>query len=98
MTFATMKFSNRDNLMPLYLGSKFYECEVDPNSDDYLSVAGELVENKLKPGVIGIKNCSERTWQARMPDGKYQEVAPGKGCPIWQGLEINFGNVIARLR
>ena len=98
MTFATMKFSNRDNLMPLYIGSKFYQCEVDPTSDDYLSVAGELVENKLKPGVLGIKNCSEQTWQVRMPDGKYHEVGPGKGCPIWQGLEINFGAVQARLR
>ena len=55
-----------------------------------MGVAGELVENKLKPGVLGIKNVSEEPWRVRMPDGVYYEVAPGKGCPIWQGLEIQF--------
>ncbi|MBR4554057.1 MAG: protein kinase [Ruminococcus sp.] len=98
MTFATMEFSNRDSLLPLYIGSKFYECEVNPDSDDYLTVAGELVENKLKPGVLGIKNCSEMTWRVRMPDGNFYDVGPGKGCPIWQGLEIDFGSVTARLK
>ena len=97
MTFATLEFSNRDHLMPLYLGSKFYECEVYDDSDDFLSVAGELVENKLKPGVLGLKNCSERPWKVKMPDGGIYDVTPGKGCPIWQGLEINFGTVTAKL-
>ncbi len=97
MTFATLEFSNRDHLMPLYIGSKFYECEVYDDSDDFLSVAGELVENKLKPGVLGLKNCSERPWKVKMPDGGIYDVAPGKGCPIWQGLEINFGTVTAKL-
>ena len=97
MTFATLEFSNRDHLMPLYLGSKFYECEVYDDSDDFLSVAGELVENKLKPGVLGLKNCSERPWKVKMPDGGIYDVTPGKGCPIWKGLEINFGTVTAKL-
>ena len=97
MTFATLEFSNRDHLMPLYIGSKFYECEVYEDSDDFLSVAGELVENKLKPGVLGLKNCSERPWKVKMPDGGIYDVMPGKGCPIWQGLEINFGTVTAKL-
>ena len=56
-----------------------------------------LVENKLKPGVLGIRNCSELTWNARMPDGEFHKVAPGKGCPIWQGLEIDFGKVTAKI-
>ncbi len=97
MTFATLEFSNRDYRMPLYIGSKFYECEIDDNSDDFISVAGELVENKLKPGVLGIRNCSERSWNVKMPDGKYYDVLPGKGCPIWQGLEIDFGGVTAKI-
>lgn len=97
MTFATMSFSNRENRMPLYIGTKFYECEIDPDSEDYTAVAGELVENKLKPGVLGIKNSSELTWKVRMPDGQIHDVAPGKGCPIWQDLEINFGKVTAKL-
>ncbi len=92
MTFATLKFSNREQRMPLYIGSKIYVCEIDPKTDDYISVAGELVENKLKPGVLGLKNTSDMMWRVRMPDGVYYDIEPGKGCPIWQGLEIQFGD------
>ncbi len=97
MTFATLSFSNSQHLRPLYIGSKFYDCEVFPDSDDFLTVAGELVENKLKPGVLGIKNCSDHTWKVKMPDGNIYDITPGKGCPIWQGLEIDFGSVKASL-
>ncbi len=97
MQFATLGLSNQEFRMPLYLGCKFFECEIDPESDDFLSVAGELVENKLRPGILGIKNCSDKTWRVKMPDGIFYEIGPGKGFPIWQGLEINFGKVTAKI-
>jgi DNA-binding helix-hairpin-helix protein with protein kinase domain len=98
MEFVTIGFSNRDYRTPLYLGCKFYECEIVPESDDFTAVAGELVENKLKKGVLGIKNCSDRQWKAKMPDGNFYDIAPGKGFPVWQGLEIDFGKVQATLQ
>ncbi|MCR4638533.1 protein kinase [Ruminococcus sp.] len=97
MEFVTIGFSNRDYRTPLYLGYKFYTCEIIPESDDFTAVAGELVENKLKQGVLGIKNCSDRQWKAKMPDGKFYDIAPGKGFPVWQGLEIDFGEVKAQI-
>ncbi len=97
MTFSTLGFDNRDFRMPLYVGCRFFECEIDPESDDFLSVAGELVENKLKPGVLGIKNSSSKTWRVKMPDGIFYDIAPGKGFPIWKGLEIDFGGVRAQI-
>jgi DNA-binding helix-hairpin-helix protein with protein kinase domain len=97
MKFATLEFSHHDFRMPLYVGCKFFECEINPESDDFLSVAGELVENKLRPGILGIKNCSESTWRAKMPDGIFYDITPGKGFPIWQGLEIDFGHVKAKI-
>lgn len=93
--FLTLGFDNRDNRMPLYVGCRFYKCEIDPDCDDFLTVAGELVENKLKPGVLGIKNCTEDTWQAKLPDGKFYPIQPGKGFPIWKDLEVDFGKVKA---
>ncbi len=95
--FETLKFSNRKNRMPLYVGSVFYDCEIDPDSEDFQTVAGMLVENKLKPGVLGFKNMSDKTWRAKMPDGDFYEIPPGKGVPIWQGLSIDFGEVTASL-
>ncbi|MBQ8568277.1 MAG: protein kinase [Oscillospiraceae bacterium] len=97
MEFSTLGFSNRDYRMPLYIGCKFYQCEIDPDSDDFISVAGELVENKLKANVIGIKDCSEKTWKVKMPDGAFYDIGPGKGFPIWNGLEIDFGEIKAQI-
>ncbi len=95
--FVSLAFSNRDYRIPLYVGSKFYECEVNPKSDDFQKVAGELVENKLKPGMLGIKNCSEKVWRVKMPDGVFYDIAPGKGFPLWKNLEIDFGEVNAHI-
>lgn len=97
MTFATIAFSNCDHRIPLYLGRKFFECDIYSDCDDFLEVAGELVENKLKPGILGIKNCSGKTWRVKMPDGLNYDIAPGKGFPIWKGLEIDFGDVLAKI-
>lgn len=97
MEFATMGFSHRTTRLPLYLGCKFYACDISPDSEDFMTVAGELVENKLKPGVLGIKNCSEFKWKAKMPDGVFYDIFPGKGFPVWQGLEIDFGQITAKI-
>lgn len=96
MKFATIGFSNNFDRIPLYLGKKFFECEIYSECDDFLNLAGELVENKIT-GKLGIKNCSEKTWKVKMPDGIYHEVTPGKGCPIWKELEIDFGEVNAKI-
>lgn len=95
--FVSLAFSSRDYRIPLYVGSKFYECEINPRSDDFQTVVGELVENKLKPGMLGIKNSSGRTWRVKMPDGVFYDIAHGKGFPLWKGLEIDFGDVNAHI-
>ncbi|MCM1508616.1 MAG: protein kinase [Ruminococcus flavefaciens] len=97
LKYATMKFTNRLYRMPLYIGCKIFECEIDQDSDDFLSVVGVLVENKLQRGLMGIKNCSGQKWRVRMPDGMVHDVTSGKGFPVWQGLEIDFGKVKANL-
>ena len=91
MEFTTLGFSNKEFRVPLYLGCRFYECDIDNNSDNFQNVAGELVENKVKAGMLGIKNTSERTWKVKMPDNKEYPIEPGKGFPIWRWLEIDFG-------
>lgn len=97
LKYASMKFTNRIYRMPLYIGCKIFECEIDPSTEDFLSVAGELVENKLQKGLMGIKSYSDQKWSVRMPDGIYHEVTAGRGFPVWQGLKIDFGKVKASL-
>ncbi len=96
--YLTMQFSSLKYRIPLFLGCKFYACDTDPSTDDYKTVTGILVENKLKPGVIGIKNMSKKPWRVKMPNEQFYEVAPGRGFPLWGGIEIDFGEVKAKIQ
>ena len=88
----------KDYEIPLHLGAKFYRCLTEKNNDDFETVTGEVIENRLKKGLFGIKNLSGQTWKAVFPDQSVREVGPGKGVPIWKGLEIDFGDqIISRI-
>ena len=88
----------KDYEVHLNLGSKLYRCLTEKNSDDFETVTGTVIENRLKKGLFGIKNLSDKTWKALFPDSSVREVAPGKGVPIWKDLEIDFGdNVKAKI-
>lgn len=83
-----------DYEVPLYMGAKFYRCLTEKNNDDVETVTGVVMENRLKKGLLGVKNMSNKTWQAVFPDQSIRELGPGKGVPIWKGLEIDFGDQI----
>jgi len=93
----TISLSKRDYRIPLYAGCRLFDCETDQHSDDFETVSAEVVENKFKAGVLGIRNCSQNTWRAKMPDGVFYDIAPGKGFPIWDELEIDFNGVKASI-
>ena len=84
----------KDYEVPLNLGAKLYRCLTGKNNDDFETVTGTVIENRLKKGLFGIKNMSNQTWKAVFPDQSVREVGPGKGVPIWKGLEIDFGDNI----
>lgn len=96
--YSELQLSNRDYGIPLYIGCKFYACDTGKASDDFQTVTGELIENKLKPGVLGIKNMSDKIWKVKMPDGNFYNVASGKGFPLWKDVEIDFGGITAKLK
>ena len=83
----------KDMVVPLYPGSKLYRCYTE-NEEDYETVTGEVVENKIKKGLFGIKNLSSHNWKTEMPDGTVREIGPGGGVPIWKNLKIDFGGGI----
>ena len=91
--YATLGLSNRDYRTPVYVGRKFYMCDAVPGSDDFNTVVGEIVENKIQKGVLGIKNMSDKTWKVKMPDGTNHEILPGKGFPLWSGVIADIGGV-----
>ena len=92
--YFALKFSNKDYTIPLYQRCKLYKCDTSRSSDDFMTVTGEVVENKVSRGVFGIKNLSGDVWKAKMPDGSLRNIPPNGGFPLWKGLEIDFGNDI----
>ena len=87
--------SVKDYEIPLYPGAKLYRCVTEKNNDDFETVTGTVIENRLKKGLFGVKNMSRQTWQALYPDHSTREVGPGGGVPIWKELEIDFGDGIS---
>ncbi len=83
----------KDLLAPLYPGLKLYRCYTE-NEDDFDTITGEVIENRNRKGMYGIKNLSKKVWKAKFPDNSIRDVAPGGGVPIWIGLQIDFGDGI----
>ncbi len=80
----------KDYELPLNPGAKLYACLTRKNSDDCETVTGEVIENRLKKGLYGIKNLTHDSWTAVFPDGSERQVGPRSGVPIWKGLDITF--------
>jgi len=83
--------SVKDYELPLNQGARLYHCLTEKDSDDFLTVTGEVIENRLKKGLFGIRNLSRNTWSARFPDDSLREVGPRGTVPIWKGLTVDFG-------
>lgn len=95
--FFALHFDDVNYDIPIYEGCKLYECDTVRLSDDFNKVTGEVIENKIHRGVFGIKNLSDKVWKAKMPNGEFKDINPNGGFPIWNGLEIDFGDVTARI-
>jgi DNA-binding helix-hairpin-helix protein with protein kinase domain len=76
--------------IPLFPGKKVYACHIAKGSDDYRIVLGEVVMNKNKPSLWGVKNLSQETWRIKPPGSAEKEIAPGGVVPIGLGLAVNF--------
>lgn len=94
---VTMKLDDTESRIPLYLGKKIYSCELTSDFDDISTVAGEVVENKIISVSLDIKNCSNRKWSVKTPDGVQHDVVPGKRITVIPRLEINFGKTKAHI-
>ena len=85
----------KDYEVHLNPGTKLYRCLTEKNNDDFQKVTGTVIENRLKKGLFGIRNQSDKTWNVLFPDQSRRDVGPGKAVPIWKGLQIDFGDNIS---
>lgn len=59
---------------------------------------GLVVERPDRPGVLGLRNLTNRTWTVLRPDGRLDDVPPGKHAPLDPGNKLTFGAAEAHVR
>ena len=76
----------------LAVGTKLYACHVKYDSDDFKAIKGEVISSRNDPTLLGLKNCSETTWEAILPNGVSKGYPVGQVIKLGRGIKINFGN------
>lgn len=61
--------------------------------DSNVRQIGEVVRNKVNPGLFGLKNLSENPWQCVLPNGQEKEIAPGSAAPVFNGTKITIDGI-----
>ena len=76
----------------LAAGKKLYACHVQYDSDDFREVRGEVISSRNNPALLGLRNDSNNTWEAILPNGTSKGYPNGQVIKLGKGMKINFGN------
>lgn len=71
---------------------KIYACHAIHDSDDFREVKGEVITSRQDPSLVGLKNNSDHSWTAILPNGTSKAYTNGQVIKLGRGLKINFGN------
>ena len=73
-------------------GKKLYACHVQYDSDDFKETCGEVIASRNNPALLGLRNDSDSTWEAILPNGTSKGYPNGQVIKLGKGIKINFGN------
>lgn len=73
-------------------GKKLYACHVQYDSDDFKEANGEVISSRNNPSLLGLRNDSNNTWEAILPNGSSKGYPNGQVIKLGKGIKINFGN------
>ena len=73
-------------------GKKLYACHVQYDSDDFKEARGEVIASRNNPALLGLRNDSDNTWEAILPNGTSKGYSNGQVIKLGKGIKINFGN------
>lgn len=77
--------------IPGIAGSRIYRCQLGTcNANDALNPVGQVLANKNDPSLLGIKNMSDKSWNATTPSGKAKRVMPGDVIPLKAGIAFTI--------
>lgn len=73
-------------------GKKLYACHVQYDSDDFKEAKGEVISSRNNSSLLGLRNDSNNTWEAILPNGSSKGYPNGQVIKLGKGIKINFGN------
>jgi len=88
----------RNIIVMLNHNTKLYPYHLDPVTYDFAKPIAEITQHPANPQLWGLKNISDRSWQATKPDGTNMEVPPGKNIALGNGIKVNFGSIEGEMR
>jgi len=79
--------------LPVHQRTKLYACQTEKDSDDFMTVTGEVSE---KENNYELKNVSNKNWTVTEGDS-VTSIAPNTCFVLKKGMVINFGNTNAEI-
>jgi len=73
-------------------GKSVYACHVVHDSDNFKEAKGEIITSRQDPSLVGLRNNSDFSWTAILPNGASKPYSSGQVIKLGRGLKINFGN------
>ncbi len=79
--------------IPAIKGSRVYRCQLGVcDANDALKPVAQIVEKPDAPGVFGIRNKTDRHWDAVTSKGVARKVAPEEVIPVKPGITFTIEN------
>lgn len=74
----------------MFPGQKTYNFHTHPHTDDFVTITGEVIQNKNNPNLWGLRNLSPDVWFYTMPDGTSKSIKNNEVVPIFKDITIGF--------
>ena len=73
-------------------GEKVTDIRAAFTPDDFKEAKGEVISSRNNPSLLGLRNDSNNTWEAILPNGSSKGYPNGQVIKLGKGIKINFGN------
>lgn len=78
-----------DYKVPGVPDSRIYRCQLGScNAKEALNPVGRVLANQANPNQFGIRNLTQKYWNAETPSGKDRKVAPQEIVPLISGIKL----------
>ena len=84
-----LSFTGCNYKIPGMPDSRIYRCQLGPcNANEALMPIGRVLANKANPDLLGVRNLTQKYWNAETPGGKDRKVAPQEIVPLRNGIKL----------